>query len=164
MGDAACAFNPVYGQGMSTAAIEATRLHGLLCENSAARNFCRTFQQELARIIISPWTLATSADLRFRSVEGARPNWKTRAMHWYVDRVLRAGTIDEWARRRFLEVQGMLREASAILKPDTIWHVLLSLAESHSAQSLGDHPVLKKGGSFTHARLTDRSVSVVQRR
>ena len=50
-------------------------------------------------------------------------------MHWYVDQVLRLTTTDQWARRRFLEVQGMLREASAILKPDMLFRVLLDLLQ-----------------------------------
>jgi 2-polyprenyl-6-methoxyphenol hydroxylase-like FAD-dependent oxidoreductase len=129
MGDAACAFNPVYGQGMSTAAIEAARLHSLLCDHRATSDLGRIFQQEIARIIQSPWTLATSADLRFRSVEGASADRKTRIMHWYVDQVLRLGTTNQWARRRFLEVQGMLRESSAILKPDMLARVLLDLGQ-----------------------------------
>jgi len=129
IGDAACAFNPVYGQGMSTSAIEAAKLHGLLCDNNAANDLGWTFQQEIAHIIKSPWLLATSADLRFRSVEGAKANRKTKIMHWYVDQVLRLTTTDQWARRRFLEVQGMLREASAILKPDMLFRVLLDLLQ-----------------------------------
>ena len=51
-------------------------------------------------------------------------------MHWYVDQVLRLGTTDQGARRRFLELQGMLREASAILKPDMLFRVLLDLART----------------------------------
>lgn len=46
-------------------------------------------------------------------------------MHWYVDQVLRLGTSSVWARRRFLEVQGMLKDASAILHPDMLLRVLL---------------------------------------
>ena len=164
MGDAACAFNPVYGQGMSTAAIEAARLHSLLCENMAGNNFGRTFQKEIARIIRSPWTLATSADLRFRSVEGASANWKTSVMHWYVDRVLRAGTADVWARRRFLEVQGMLREASAILKPDMLWHVLLNLAHIRVQSFVHDSAELssgagKKNRDWNRSQLSGRAAS-----
>jgi hypothetical protein len=45
-------------------------------------------------------------------------------MHAYVDRVLRLGTVDPRARRRFLEVQGMMREVSAILRPDMLWRVI----------------------------------------
>ena len=129
LGDAACAFNPVYGQGMSTAAIEASLLSTLLSANGTFANPLRGFQRRIAEIIKSPWTLATSADLRFRSVEGARANRRTRIMHWYVDRVLRLGTTNRWARRRFLEVQGMLRDTSAILKLDMIWRVLASLGQ-----------------------------------
>jgi 2-polyprenyl-6-methoxyphenol hydroxylase-like FAD-dependent oxidoreductase len=126
-GDAACAFNPVYGQGMTTAAIEAERLGGLLSKFRNRMDLGAIFQQKLAATIRGPWILATSADLRFRSVEGAKRTWQTRTMHWYVDRVLRLGTRSVWARRRFLEVQGMLRDASAILRPDMLLRVLLDV-------------------------------------
>jgi hypothetical protein len=57
-------------------------------------------------------------------------------MHWYLDRVLRLGTTDKWVRRRFLEVQGMLLDASAILKLDIMFRVLLGLVRSR----LSRHP------------------------
>jgi hypothetical protein len=47
-------------------------------------------------------------------------------MHWYVDQVLRLGTTSVWARRRFLEVQGMLKDATSILRPDMLVRVLLN--------------------------------------
>ena len=122
-GDAACAFNPVYGQGMTAAALEAAALSRLLMEYSGEGGLGRAFQAQLADIVKSPWTLATSADLRFLSVQGAKAGFATRLMHRYVDRVLHLGTIDAWARQRFLEVQGMMREVSAILKPDMLWRV-----------------------------------------
>jgi hypothetical protein len=84
------------------------------------------FQRKLAQITRGPWTLATSADLRFRSVEGATANWPTRVMHWYVDQVLRLGTASVSARHRFLEVQGMLKDASAVLRPDMLIRVLFN--------------------------------------
>jgi len=124
-GDAACAFNPVYGQGMTTAALEAEMLDNLLRKIENTNSLGQTFQRKLAQITRGPWTLSTSADLRFRSVEGARASRITRAMHWYVDQVLRLGTTCVWARRRFLEVQGMLKDASAILRPDMLLRVLL---------------------------------------
>jgi flavin-dependent dehydrogenase len=158
MGDAACAFNPVYGQGMSTAAIEAARLHSLFCDNRATSDLGGIFQQEIARVIQSPWALATSADLRFRSVEGARVNRKTKMMHWYVDRVLRLGTTNQWARRRFLEVQGMLREASAILKPDMLFRVLVDLAQSRFLR----RPVHDSGAAYESVRASTIGPSVTE--
>ena len=125
-GDAACAFNPVYGQGMTTAALEAEMLDRLLKQHGNSAKLGEIFQRKLAQITRGPWTLATSADLRFRSVEGATVNWQTRVMHWYVDQVLRLGTASMWARRRFLEVQGMLKDAPAILRPDMLVRVLFN--------------------------------------
>lgn len=124
MGDAACAFNPVYGQGMTTAALEAAALHRLLTDGFPGPSLVRVFQRELARILESPWTLATTADLRFATVEGASAGWSTRLMHRYIDRVLRLGTKDPVARMRFLEVQGMKREVPAMLRPDMVTRVL----------------------------------------
>jgi hypothetical protein len=59
-------------------------------------------------------------------VEGAKAGYGARLMHRYVDHLLRLGTVDPKARLRFLEVQGMLREASAILGPDMLGRIIKS--------------------------------------
>ena len=130
MGDAACAFNPIYGQGMTTAALEAAALSRLLTEVTDRNKIGRAFQREVARILRSPWAMVTGAELRFSSVEGVRAGIMTRMMRAYVDHVLRLGTTDRWARKRFLEVQGMMREVSAILLPDMLWRVLSTAVAS----------------------------------
>jgi hypothetical protein len=96
-------------------------------------------------------------------VEGARVDRKTKIMHWYVDQVLRLGTTDQWARRRFLEVQGMLREAPAILKPDMLFRVLVDLTQPQFLR----RPVRESGIAHEPARAVavdpcgaDRSRSV----
>jgi hypothetical protein len=58
MGDAACAFNPVYGQGMTVAALEAVALDECLKRTSTGQ-LGRSFQRRLARIVALPWALAT---------------------------------------------------------------------------------------------------------
>ena len=159
MGDAACAFNPIYGQGMSTASLEAAALSRLLTEAADPTRIGRTFQREVARILRSPWTLATSSDLRFLLVTGARAGPLTRFMHAYIDRVLRLSTVDPWARRRFLEVQGMTREISAVLRPDMLWRILRTsitrkilpakqiamLARSEAKRTYPELPAVRKG-------------------
>lgn len=62
IGDAACAFNPVYGQGMSVAAMSAE----LLREDDDPRRF----HAGQARLQDAPWTLAVGADL---ALDGAPP-------------------------------------------------------------------------------------------
>jgi 2-polyprenyl-6-methoxyphenol hydroxylase-like FAD-dependent oxidoreductase len=143
LGDAACAFNPIYGQGMTTASLEAGLLSRLLIEVADPRRMGRTFQREVARILRSPWTLATSSDLRFSSVTGARAGLVTRFMHAYIDRVLRLSTADPWARRRFLEVQGMTRELSAVLRPDVLWRIACNRVPVTTARSAGRAEISK---------------------
>jgi len=72
VGDAVCAFNPVYGQGMTAAAIGADVLdRWLRAEPSLLdQNRGRVFQQALARATAAAWQLSTGADYRFRTTEG----------------------------------------------------------------------------------------------
>ncbi|MEL7234883.1 MAG: FAD-dependent monooxygenase, partial [Chloroflexota bacterium] len=74
LGDAACAFNPIYGQGMTTAALGAQALDDLLTENGYGEGFSMRFQKELARVVHRPWLMATGEDLRYPETEGASPN------------------------------------------------------------------------------------------
>jgi 2-polyprenyl-6-methoxyphenol hydroxylase-like FAD-dependent oxidoreductase len=64
LGDAACAFNPVYGEGMSTAAQGAETLDRCLsaCRGGHLSGLAARFQKELARANRSAWLLATVED------------------------------------------------------------------------------------------------------
>jgi 2-polyprenyl-6-methoxyphenol hydroxylase-like FAD-dependent oxidoreductase len=126
LGDAACAFNPVYGQGMTTAAlaVESLRCH-LKQHGPSFDGFAPAFQKEVARINTAPWMLATSEDLRFRSVEGVKASLSTKLMHSYVDRVLGLGTQSPRIRKQFLEVQGMVKGPGALFRPPVLARVLL---------------------------------------
>jgi 2-polyprenyl-6-methoxyphenol hydroxylase-like FAD-dependent oxidoreductase len=124
LGDTVCAFNPVYGQGMTTAALAAEDLAKCLREGKGdLKGVARTFQQRLARINKAPWMLATSEDLRYPGAEGATADRVTRQMHRYMDRVLRLATRSVLVRRRFLEVQGMLKGPSAVFHPSVLLRV-----------------------------------------
>ncbi len=77
MGDAVCSFNPVYGQGMSVAAIEAQTLDECLREekfagSNSVAGFTQRFQRAIARDIKTPWLLSTGEDLRYPGAEGNR--------------------------------------------------------------------------------------------
>jgi 2-polyprenyl-6-methoxyphenol hydroxylase-like FAD-dependent oxidoreductase len=110
MGDAVCAFNPVYGQGMTAAALASENLRGCLAKQKDGLNgLAQRFQKRLARINQAPWMLATSEDLRFAGTEGAIANRSTKFMHRYVARVLQLATHHRSVRKSFLEVQGMLK-------------------------------------------------------
>ncbi len=75
-GDAVCAFNPIYGQGITVSAMDAELLEERLrLEGGAWPGFARRFQKELAGVVATPWTIASSEDLRLgRRVFGRRPD------------------------------------------------------------------------------------------
>jgi 2-polyprenyl-6-methoxyphenol hydroxylase-like FAD-dependent oxidoreductase len=61
IGDAICNFNPLYGQGMSVAAIEALVLRD--CLQQGDRNLPRRFFRRSAKDIRVAWRSAVSSDL-----------------------------------------------------------------------------------------------------
>jgi len=122
-GDAACAFNPVYAQGMTTAALGAETLQACLREQRRRHpdgdlaGLARSFQKKLAGINKAPWMLATGEDFRVRGVEGGKPNAVNRFMHRYMDRVLELSAEDAGVRLALLEVFNLLKPPTAILAP-----------------------------------------------
>ena len=126
LGDSACAFNPVYGQGMTTAALGAATLRRLL--QHKRQNFEKKFQRELARVIEAPWMLATSEDFRVRGTEGGSPSLKTRLMHRYMDQVIRLTTVDRDVRLAFLKVMHMLESPATLFHPTVAMRVIRQAA------------------------------------
>ncbi|MDQ0375922.1 NAD(P)/FAD-dependent oxidoreductase [Cellulomonas humilata] len=64
VGDALCAFNPVYGQGVTVAACEALVLRDALRRGLAAGDERRILRR-FVRVAALPWAVATSSDLRY---------------------------------------------------------------------------------------------------
>jgi 2-polyprenyl-6-methoxyphenol hydroxylase-like FAD-dependent oxidoreductase len=134
LGDAVCAFNPVYGQGMSAAALGAEVLEGWLREEThRSQGGGRVFQRRLARATAAAWQLSTGADYRFRTTEGPPQGRVARLTGRYVEAVMRAATRRPWVRRRLAEVLHLLRPPSALFGPG----VLARLAWDWLAGDLG---------------------------
>lgn len=64
LGDALCAFNPVYGQGITVAACEALLLRQAL-RRGLRTGDSRRLLQSFARTAALPWAIATGEDLRY---------------------------------------------------------------------------------------------------
>ncbi len=126
MGDAACAFNPVYGQGMTTAARGAMLLDQCLRENRdrSLRGLARRFQRRLAKINEVPWLLATGEDCRYRGTKGVQTRRMTRFMHGYVNRVVSLSTEYPDVRKSLLEVFHLIKPPSALFHPSIILRAL----------------------------------------
>jgi 2-polyprenyl-6-methoxyphenol hydroxylase-like FAD-dependent oxidoreductase len=129
-GDAACAFNPVYGQGMTTAALAAEALDRCLGNQRRRRpngdltGLATRFQKDLAKVNSSPWAHATGEDYRFRGTEGGSPDRMTRLMHRYMDRVLELSTQDAGVRLVFLKAFDPVKAPRVLFHPAIVAKVL----------------------------------------
>src|SRR4029079_1383900 len=120
LGDAACCFNPVYGQGMTVAAIEALVLQGWLRNGAPAHDF----QKRLAKAVANPWLLATGEDFRYPTTEGGRPNLGTRLLHRYLDRVVATSTTDPVVAGAFNNVVQMVAQPTLLFHPEGVARTL----------------------------------------
>jgi 2-polyprenyl-6-methoxyphenol hydroxylase-like FAD-dependent oxidoreductase len=136
VGDAMCSFNPLYGQGMSVAALEAVALDACLRETRELAGLPHRFFRHAARIVDGPWLLATSTDFLYPGAVGKRPTGNG-LLAWYNNHVLELSGHDPRVLITFLEVMHLTRGPLALFSPEVLVPVLgraLGFARRASAQ------------------------------
>ena len=123
IGDALAVFSPVYGQGMSVAALQAQALQRCLAGGTDALE--ARFFEAAARVIDTPWTLAVGND-RQLAPGGPHGSLPQRLRARWVQRVLRAGHRDRVVADAFLRVARLLDPPTALLRPALVARVLRS--------------------------------------
>jgi 2-polyprenyl-6-methoxyphenol hydroxylase-like FAD-dependent oxidoreductase len=119
-GDAICSFNPVYGQGMTVAALQAMVLNR--CLNSSTEGLAPRYFRAAAKPIGVAWQLAVGGDLCLPEVEGPRP-LSVRLTNKYVDRVQSAAEIDTVVASNFLKVAGFSKPPAVLMQPSVMLRV-----------------------------------------
>ena len=114
IGDSVCAFNPVYAQGMTVAAVEAELLSDCLAKGK--RGISRRFFRAIRGVTGVAWMIGSTNDLGLPQVEGKR-NLITRLIGSWINRVQKAGTVDPYIAARFIRVAALLDPPSALLNP-----------------------------------------------
>jgi len=137
-GDAVCAFNPIYGQGMSVAADEALALRTALAEG--AHDLARRTLAIAAPSIAQAWELAAGSDLAYPEVEG-EPTRAMRIVSRYVQQVLTVAERDPEVARRFMAVAGLVAPRTALFHSRVVGPVLRSGFHRHAAQTPDVTPV-----------------------
>ena len=127
IGDSLCAFNPVYGQGMTVAAKEVAVLRDLLSGCRSAKDLPRALrgaQAAVAKRAKGPWILATGNDLRYPGTIGGSQKSIDRLVNRYLDRVIAAVADDEVVNAAFLRVLNLIDEPTALFAPRIAARVL----------------------------------------
>ncbi|MGH0034646.1 MAG: NAD(P)/FAD-dependent oxidoreductase [Myxococcota bacterium] len=77
LGDAVASVNPVFGQGMTSAALQVEALAGCLESTSELdAGFECSFARAASRACRQPWFMSTTMDLRYPYAEGDRSIWQ----------------------------------------------------------------------------------------
>jgi 2-polyprenyl-6-methoxyphenol hydroxylase-like FAD-dependent oxidoreductase len=116
LGDSSCAFNPVYGQGMTSGALSALMLGECLEQNGINDvEVPRKFFAAQARFQAEPWGLATASDFRVPGTEGKRP-LMSRVMDPLIGKMFQVANDDPAIGERIGEVINMMKPPSALFE------------------------------------------------
>ena len=138
IGDAICSFNPIYGQGMSVAALEALALGRVVGDGLA--DVGPRFFKAATPIVDIPWATAVGNDLRMPETVGPRSPLVP-VINAYMARLQRVAHTDQALAIAFMRVTNLLAPPTEVLKPAALWRVLRgSLGTVPHFGSLGTVP------------------------
>jgi 2-polyprenyl-6-methoxyphenol hydroxylase-like FAD-dependent oxidoreductase len=133
LGDAISSFNPLYGQGMSVAALEAIELRR--CLQRGDHRLARRFFRAAGTIVDQAWDMAVGGDLALPEIPGDRP-LSLRIANAYVERLLRVAEHDPIVAQAFGDVSDLLAPSREVLKPRVLWRVAHGSLRRRSAAGI----------------------------
>ncbi|PEG51865.1 2-polyprenyl-6-methoxyphenol hydroxylase-like oxidoreductase [Mycolicibacterium diernhoferi] len=121
IGDAVCSLNPVYGQGMTSAALQARVLHKTVAE-TGAEEVGRAYFRAAAKRIAPLWQGNRLNDFAVTPVDGwAR--WPQRVFNAYTTRFMAVASFDRVLTETFLRVLQGVDSGPALVTPGRVARV-----------------------------------------
>lgn len=127
MGDAFCRFDPVFGQGMTAACLEA---HVLQQMARTARHkigsprFNQRLYKKFMRKLFPLWLMVLAEDFRYTKTKGTKP-FGLRVLQKYMSKLYQASETDPIVYERFAKVLHLLDSPFVLFSPSILWRVLI---------------------------------------
>jgi 2-polyprenyl-6-methoxyphenol hydroxylase-like FAD-dependent oxidoreductase len=118
-GDAVASFNPIYGQGMTSATLHASCLSAYLRSGPSLDEPARPYFEQVRVVVDAAWQVSTFADLELPHVNGPFPRGY-RVVKWFSGLIFAAATRDTRLNEQFSRVTTMLDHPSALARPQTL--------------------------------------------
>ncbi|MFD9459898.1 FAD-dependent oxidoreductase [Streptomyces sp. NPDC060027] len=148
LGDAVATYNPVYGQGMSVAALGALALSRRLQQDDVtAPGFARGVQRAAAKSVSAAYTLSTSQDQWFPEVIGKAPTLTDRLLSRYMGRMARVATTSYPVSAAMCSVITLQADASRLVHPK----LLLATLRGPVMEPLSGPPLTPEESGFLDA-------------
>jgi len=122
MGDSVCSFNPIYGQGMSSAVLQAVALGECVAAHDNDQHLARAFYAKAAKVIDTPWAIAVGADFAYPECRGRKP-FGTTLVNRYMRNVLIAARVSPEVNTAMIMVQNLLAPPASLFKPSLMLKV-----------------------------------------
>jgi 2-polyprenyl-6-methoxyphenol hydroxylase-like FAD-dependent oxidoreductase len=136
IGDAICRFNPVYGQGMSVAAREASLLFDLLgrSDSDLLSTLAPDFLPKAEDLIADPWAMSAMPDFIYPETIGVRPENLEQSLNFQKG-LGRLAARDTAVFELLLDVRNLLKPLNVLDDPSIVSRVENELASdlSHSS-------------------------------
>ncbi|GAB91542.1 FAD-dependent oxidoreductase [Gordonia rhizosphera] len=123
VGDAVASFNPIYGQGMSSALLQAKALGEEVAHHGVGPGVEGRIAARLATVVNNPWTIATGGDFVYPDTRGRRPPGHGLVSR-YIQRVMRASAGDDRVNAAWTEVQQLVAPPASLFRPAVMGRVL----------------------------------------
>ena len=142
-GDAISSFNPIYGQGMSAAALESIELVETLA--GGTNDLARRFFKRAAKVVDIPWAVAVGNDLRMKETLGPR-NAGVNFVNWYMSKLHYAAHRDPVPALAFHRVGNLLAPPPSVMHPRIAWRVLLGNLRPGATSQQVEQPMQAAAG------------------
>ena len=130
VGDASSSFDPIYGQGMTSSALQAAALGDVVARTGiGSDDLPKRFHRKAARIIEAPWRIAVGGDFGHPQTVGTRPVG-TAQLNGYMVRVIHAAHASLPVTRSFNRVLQLEDPPTALFAPTTVLRVLRASGRS----------------------------------
>ncbi|MCF8564199.1 hypothetical protein LLE49_05520 [Alicyclobacillus tolerans] len=119
LGDAYCRFDPLYGQGMSVAALEAELLGAELRnmkDREELNTFHNRFYKKLVKLTQGPWDMAITESFRHPNINGRRPR-DVKLMQWLTQKIYRASANQQDVYLTLAQVMNLTESSTAFFRP-----------------------------------------------
>ncbi len=124
VGDSLVSLNPVFGQGIAVAAIQALVLRDGLSHGRLTVKGTRSLQRRLARKAVLPWAIAVGQDLRYPTTDGDQNRAQKLTSDWVRELRRLASSGNDRAHLTVVGLFNMVVSPAALLHPALVAGVI----------------------------------------
>ncbi|WP_186673085.1 NAD(P)/FAD-dependent oxidoreductase [Sporosarcina sp. BP05] len=125
IGDTVCRIDPVFGQGMSIAIIEALTMQKLFKNNNDDLDKLQTtFHKKIAKILSPIWNMVITEDFRYPGVSGKKP-FGLSIQQWYSKHIFLLSSKNQKVYESFIDVMNLVQSPTILLRPWIVKKVLV---------------------------------------